>query len=167
MTAPPVSAAATEPAAPPAPVDKDFQRAAKRADRLFVVHISDPTKVGLGATAHIVYTVTTTLRVPTEYGTQSKEVAVLRRFSDFLWLFGALSEGNRGVVVPPVPDKQSFGVFSWPRPLAAGWTVRLTTSLVRLLQAASATSSLPTGGPSFRRSSPRLPNMPSSSLTRS
>jgi len=53
--------------------------------------------------------VTTTLRVPTEYGSQSKVVAVLRRFSDFLWLFGALVEGNRGVIVPPVPDKQSFG----------------------------------------------------------
>lgn len=44
---------------------------------------------------------------------------MLRRFSDFLWLGEALREGNRGVVVPPVPDKQSFGP-SLPSSLARG-----------------------------------------------
>lgn len=94
---------------PVASVDKEFLKSTESANKMYKIHIGDPTKVGLGATAHIVYTVTTTLRVSTEYGTQSRDVAVLRRFSEFLWLFGVLSSENPGVVVPPVPDKQSFG----------------------------------------------------------
>jgi len=37
--------------------------------------------------------------------------SVLRRFSDFLWLYDALSANNPGVVVPPVPEKNPFGRF--------------------------------------------------------
>jgi sorting nexin-1/2 len=37
------------------------------------------------------------------------EFSVLRRFSDFLWLFEAVSNNNPGVIVPPVPDKHPFG----------------------------------------------------------
>lgn len=37
------------------------------------------------------------------------EFSVLRRFSDFLWLYEAVSSNNPGVVVPPVPDKHPFG----------------------------------------------------------
>lgn len=37
--------------------------------------------------------------------------SVLRRYSDFLWLYETLSMNNPGVVVPPVPDKNPFGRF--------------------------------------------------------
>lgn len=37
--------------------------------------------------------------------------SVLRRYSDFLWLYEALISNNPGVVVPPVPEKVSFGRF--------------------------------------------------------
>ena len=37
--------------------------------------------------------------------------SVLRRYSDFLWLYETLSNNNPGVVVPPVPEKHSFGRF--------------------------------------------------------
>ena len=38
--------------------------------------------------------------------------SVLRRYSDFLWLYETLSLNNPGVVVPPVPDKNPFGRFA-------------------------------------------------------
>jgi len=37
--------------------------------------------------------------------------SVLRRYSDFLWLYETLSNNNPGVVVPPVPGKNAFGRF--------------------------------------------------------
>lgn len=36
---------------------------------------------------------------------------MLRRYSDFLWLYETLSLSNPGVVVPPVPEKNPFGRF--------------------------------------------------------
>lgn len=38
--------------------------------------------------------------------------SVLRRYSDFLWLYETLSINNPGVVVPPVPEKNPFGRFN-------------------------------------------------------
>jgi len=38
-------------------------------------------------------------------------VSVLRRYSDFLWLYEILSINNPGVIVPPVPEKSPFGRF--------------------------------------------------------
>lgn len=37
--------------------------------------------------------------------------SVLRRYSDFLWVYETLSANNPGVVVPPVPEKNTFGRF--------------------------------------------------------
>jgi len=37
--------------------------------------------------------------------------SVLRRYSDFLWLYETLSINNPGVIVPPVPEKSPFGRF--------------------------------------------------------
>jgi sorting nexin-1/2 len=37
--------------------------------------------------------------------------SVLRRYSDFLWLYETLSQNNPGVVVPPTPEKNAFGRF--------------------------------------------------------
>jgi sorting nexin-1/2 len=42
---------------------------------------------------------------------QKSAFSVLRRYSDFVWLYHALCFNNPGVVVPPVPEKSSFGRF--------------------------------------------------------
>ncbi|KAG6833009.1 hypothetical protein H0H87_012595 [Tephrocybe sp. NHM501043] len=42
---------------------------------------------------------------------QKSAFSVLRRYSDFLWLYETLSANNPGVVVPPVPEKNPFGRF--------------------------------------------------------
>jgi sorting nexin-1/2 len=42
---------------------------------------------------------------------RSTSFSVLRRYSDFLWLYETLSLNNPGVVVPPVPEKNPFGRF--------------------------------------------------------
>lgn len=39
------------------------------------------------------------------------QFSVLRRYSDFLWLFETLSLNKPGVFIPPVPEKQGFGRF--------------------------------------------------------
>lgn len=38
--------------------------------------------------------------------------AVLRRYSDFLWLYERLQSERAGSIVPPIPDKQPVGRFS-------------------------------------------------------
>lgn len=75
---------------------------------MFTITLSDPTKVGDPIRGHIVYTVTTRTTSP-HY--RRAECSVLRRFSDFLWLFEAVSANNPGVIVPAVPDKHPFGRF--------------------------------------------------------
>lgn len=37
--------------------------------------------------------------------------SVLRRYSDFLWLYETLSQNNPGVMVPPVPEKNPYRRF--------------------------------------------------------
>lgn len=75
---------------------------------VFQITVSDPTKVGDPVRGHVVYTVRTKTTSP-HY--RNGEFSVLRRFSDFLWLYDALTSNNPGVIVPPVPDKHAFGRF--------------------------------------------------------
>ncbi|KAJ3510096.1 hypothetical protein NMY22_g16080 [Coprinellus aureogranulatus] len=42
---------------------------------------------------------------------QKSAFSVLRRYSDFVWLYETLCYNNPGVVVPPVPEKNAFGRF--------------------------------------------------------
>ena len=37
--------------------------------------------------------------------------SVLRRYSDFLWLYETLAANNPGVIVPPIPEKATLGRF--------------------------------------------------------
>ncbi|KAJ1433311.1 Vps5 C terminal like-domain-containing protein [Ochromonadaceae sp. CCMP2298] len=74
------------------------------------VHISltDPTKCSekLGTSTFVSYKVnTTTDRAGFGQGIQS----VVRRYNDFTWLSEQLSFDFPGVIVPPLPDKQSMG----------------------------------------------------------
>ncbi|CAE7054761.1 unnamed protein product [Rhizoctonia solani] len=72
------------------------------------ITVGDPQKVGDPINPYIVYTVTTKTNSP-HY--RKPNMSVLRRYSDFLWLFETLSFNKPGVFVPPVPEKQGFGRF--------------------------------------------------------
>ncbi|KAF7308497.1 Beta-glucan synthesis-associated [Mycena chlorophos] len=75
---------------------------------VFVVTVDDPQKVGDPIRSFTMYTVHTRTTSPLF---QKSAFSVLRRYSDFLWLYETLSQNNPGVVVPPVPEKSSFGRF--------------------------------------------------------
>ncbi|KAB5589577.1 Sorting nexin-1 protein [Ceratobasidium theobromae] len=74
----------------------------------FVITVGDPQKVGDPINPYIVYTVSTKTNSP-HY--RKPNFSVLRRYSDFLWLFETLSLNKPGVFIPPVPEKQGFGRF--------------------------------------------------------
>ncbi|KAF9530436.1 Vps5 C terminal like-domain-containing protein [Crepidotus variabilis] len=75
---------------------------------VFVISVDDPQKVGDPIRSFTMYTVHTRTTSP-EF--QKSTFSVLRRFSDFLWLYETLSANNPGVVVPPVPEKNALGRF--------------------------------------------------------
>ncbi|KAG9045925.1 Vacuolar protein sorting-associated protein 5 [Tulasnella sp. UAMH 9824] len=74
---------------------------------VFVITVGDPQKVGDPLSAHIVYTVQTRTTSP---AFSKSSFSVLRRYSDFLWLYETLSANNPGVIVPPVPEKNPFNI---------------------------------------------------------
>ena len=74
----------------------------------FSISVDDPTRVGDPVRGYTVYTVRTRTTSP-HY--RRSDFSVLRRFSDFLWLFDVLTANNPGVIVPPMPDKHPFGRF--------------------------------------------------------
>ncbi|KDR80722.1 hypothetical protein GALMADRAFT_241141, partial [Galerina marginata CBS 339.88] len=75
---------------------------------VFVITVDDPQKVGDPIRSFTMYTVHTRTTSPLF---QKSAFSVLRRYSDFLWLYETLSNNNPGVVVPPVPEKNTFGRF--------------------------------------------------------
>ncbi|WVF68970.1 hypothetical protein IAT40_003744 [Kwoniella sp. CBS 6097] len=75
---------------------------------VFQISVGDPTRVGDPVRGYTVYTVKTQTTSP-HY--RKGAFSVLRRFSDFLWLFEVLTSNNPGVIVPPVPGKHTFGRF--------------------------------------------------------
>ncbi|KAJ8586745.1 Vps5-domain-containing protein [Rhizopogon salebrosus TDB-379] len=75
---------------------------------LFVISVDDPQRVGDPIRSFTMYTVHTRTTSPLY---QKSVFSVLRRYSDFLWLYETLSMNNPGVVVPPAPGKNPFGRF--------------------------------------------------------
>ncbi|KAJ7654400.1 Vps5 C terminal like-domain-containing protein [Mycena polygramma] len=75
---------------------------------VFMISVDDPQKVGDPIRSFTMYTVHTRTTSPLF---QKSAFSVLRRYSDFLWLYETLSNNNPGVVVPPVPEKNPFGRF--------------------------------------------------------
>ncbi|KAI9145997.1 Vps5 C terminal like-domain-containing protein [Paraphysoderma sedebokerense] len=73
----------------------------------FVIDVSEPTKVESAISPYITYKVRTKTSCP---GFKNESI-VNRRYSDFLWLFNRLVTKYPGVIVPPVPEKQSIGRF--------------------------------------------------------
>lgn len=74
--------------------------AASKSD--FQITVTDPVKHGDGVAAYVSYKVQsrTTLE---QY--KKKENEVIRRFRDFAWLHSKLQEQNRGIIIPPLPEK--------------------------------------------------------------
>ncbi|KAI0057475.1 Vps5-domain-containing protein [Artomyces pyxidatus] len=75
---------------------------------VFTITVDDPQKVGDPIRGYTMYTVHTRTTSPLF---SKSSFSVLRRYSDFLWLYETLSLNNPGVVVPPVPEKNPFGRF--------------------------------------------------------
>ena len=74
----------------------------------FTINVGDPHKVGDLTSSHIVYQVHTRT---TSKAYKNPEMAVARRYRDFLWLYNSLHSNNPGVVVAPPPEKQAVGRF--------------------------------------------------------
>ncbi|KAI0272519.1 Vps5 C terminal like-domain-containing protein [Gloeopeniophorella convolvens] len=91
------------PASPAASAKKDTG-----LQPLFTITVDDPQKVGDPIRGYTMYTVHTRTTSPLY---SKPTFSVLRRYSDFLWLYETLSLNNPGVVVPPVPEKSPFGRF--------------------------------------------------------
>ncbi|TPX49551.1 hypothetical protein SeMB42_g02583 [Synchytrium endobioticum] len=70
--------------------------------------VGDPMKVSDPLSSHIVYTVKTKTECP---AFRSSNLAVVRRYRDFLWLFSQLLTKYPGIVIPPVPEKHALGRF--------------------------------------------------------
>ncbi|KAH8093274.1 Vps5 C terminal like-domain-containing protein [Cristinia sonorae] len=73
---------------------------------VFVITVDDPQRVGDPIRAYTMYTVHTKTTSPLF---SKSSFSVLRRYSEFLWLYETLSLNNPGVVVPPVPEKTAYG----------------------------------------------------------
>ncbi|CAH1757521.1 11352_t:CDS:2 [Entrophospora sp. SA101] len=68
---------------------------------IFEISVEDPQKIGDPINAH-----TTTSK-----DFKNNDFTVLRRYRDFLWLYGQLTLRNPGVIVPPLPEKHVIGRF--------------------------------------------------------
>lgn len=73
------------------------------------VIVSEPVKQGEGMNAYISYKISTTTTRP-QFAKST--FAVVRRYSDFVWIHSHLNALYPGVVVPPLPEKLLVGRFS-------------------------------------------------------
>ncbi|KAG2492390.1 hypothetical protein HYH03_009336 [Edaphochlamys debaryana] len=70
----------------------------------FEIEVCDPVKQGEGVAAYVSYKVRTKT-THSAYGSPFFEV--IRRFRDFAWLHDKLVEKNKGLIVPPLPEKSA------------------------------------------------------------
>eukprot|EP00775_Hariotina_reticulata_P011886 gene11886-12030_t len=81
--------------------------------------VSDPVKQGEGVSAYVSYKVRTRTRL-SQYNRSSAEV--IRRFRDFVHLEQQLADQHKGIIIPPLPEKnavQKFQMSSDDRKTAA------------------------------------------------
>jgi PX domain len=72
-----------------------------------IIQVLEPLQVGDKLSGRIEYRVATKTTLPF----RNQQCSVMRRFSDFLWLYNQLLHKYPGVIIPPVPDKQAVGRF--------------------------------------------------------
>ncbi|GFH54220.1 hypothetical protein CTEN210_10696 [Chaetoceros tenuissimus] len=81
------------------------------------ITVSDPVQHSEGMNKYTSYRVDVRPPPPSQNITEdvfqnSNASAVLRRYSDFLWLYNRLHKERAGAVVPPLPEKQAVSRFS-------------------------------------------------------
>ncbi|PVU86948.1 hypothetical protein BB561_006455 [Smittium simulii] len=72
------------------------------------VSVSEPIKVTDSLSSHTVYKVSTQ---SSSSLFKASQFSVRRRYRDFEWLYQQLFYENPGIIIPPIPEKQSFGRF--------------------------------------------------------
>lgn len=78
-------------------------------EHYLTINVTEPTKQGEGVKAYVTYKVVTSTNLPNyQYGSYS----VVRRYSDFVWLYEALLKEKFGYIIPPMPEKMAIGRFS-------------------------------------------------------
>jgi len=83
----------------------------KPEDAASHITVSDPVQHSEGLNKYTSYRVD--VRPPGGDMTTTQQFsAVLRRYSDFLWLYEKLQNERAGAIVPPLPEKQPVGRFS-------------------------------------------------------
>lgn len=75
----------------------------------FEIYVTDPVKQGDGVGAYVSYKVWSKTKL-SQY--KNPESEVIRRYNDFNWLCTRLHEQNRGVIVPPMPEKNAVAKIS-------------------------------------------------------
>merc|ERR1740139_1059777 len=76
-----------------------------------LVTVTNPCMEGQGISSHFTYEVTTKTSLPQyKFG----QFSVTRRFRDFDWVHAQLSAKYPGVIVPPLPEKQSPTLHTAP-----------------------------------------------------
>ncbi|KAJ1736503.1 Vacuolar protein sorting-associated protein vps5 [Coemansia sp. Benny D160-2] len=74
----------------------------------FSIRVADPVKVSDSLKSYIAYKVTTQSDAKMF---RESNMVVRRRYSDFDWLIQELAARHPGIIVPPIPEKQSMGRF--------------------------------------------------------
>jgi len=103
----PVAAAQLAPRFESKAVEAGSQASVGSAPPNLLVTVNNPCMEGQGISSHFTYEVTTKTSLPQyKFG----QFSVTRRFRDFDWLHAQLSNKYLGVIVPPLPEKQSATV---------------------------------------------------------
>jgi len=77
----------------------------------FEVIVTNPAKQGDGMSAFITYTIITKTNFPQYSQSDMSEFSVVRRYKDFLWLYEELQANFKGIIIPPIPEKNALGRF--------------------------------------------------------
>lgn len=93
----------------PPPIVARKIRAKTEQGQILQITVSDPVKQGDGIKAFISYKVNTKTDLP-EF--DMSQFSVIRRYSDFVWLFNQLSRDFKGYIVPPLPGKNVMNRFT-------------------------------------------------------
>ena len=103
-------------------INQQVPRRSRPEDAASYITVSDPVQHADGLNKYTSYRVDVRPSPPPQHDAASSDEilpghhappsAVLRRYSDFLWLYERLHADRPGAVVPPLPEKQPVGRFS-------------------------------------------------------
>ncbi|KAK9806881.1 hypothetical protein WJX72_006093 [[Myrmecia] bisecta] len=95
----------------------------------FDIQVTDPVKHGDGVSAYVSYKVITRTNLE-QY--KNRQPEVIRRFRDFAWLAARLQEQNRGIIVPPIPEKNVVQKYQMTTEFIEGRRRALTSFISRV-----------------------------------